>query len=130
MTKLKYILEGWVTTDSERAYVYDYVDRFFNWADLTSADALDVAGMYEFDYEDEKTAKEWRKFSDDLTKVMRRLVKIRGRYRSRKTIAVLPTKLHKELEKARFHQEPTRKDNYKNILKQAQKFAKALEALK
>ena len=127
---LKYILEGWITTDPDRAYVYDYVDRMFNWCDLTSEDALDVAGMYEYDYEDMKSAKAWRKFSEDLKKLMGKLAKLRGRYRGRKTVAILPRKLHKELESARFHQEPTREDNYKKVLKVAQGFVKNLEALK
>jgi len=130
MISLKYLHEGWVTTDETRAYVFDYVDNFFNWADGTAEDALDVAGMYEYDYDDKAKAKAWRKFSDDMRKLMGKLAKVRGRYRGRKTVAVLPTKLHKDLEKARFHQEPTKEDNYKKVLKTAQDFVKKLEALK
>tara|TARA_R110000744_G_scaffold370080_2_gene480578 strand:- start:297 stop:689 length:393 start_codon:yes stop_codon:yes gene_type:complete len=130
MISLKYLHEGWITTDETRAYVYDYVDNFYNWADGTAEDALDVAGMYESDYDDMGKAKAWRKFSDDMNKLMSKLAKLRGRYRGRKTVAVLPTKLHKDLEKARFHQEPTKEDNYKKVLKTAQDFVKKLEALK
>lgn len=130
MISLKYLHEGWVTTDETRAYVFDYVNNFYNWADGTAEDALDVAGMYEYDYDDMTKAKAWRKFSDDIRKLMGKLSKIKGRFRGRKTIAVLPTKLHKDLEKARFHQEPTREDNYKKVLKTAQDFVKKLDALK
>tara|TARA_R110001592_G_scaffold17315_3_gene73263 strand:+ start:115 stop:507 length:393 start_codon:yes stop_codon:yes gene_type:complete len=122
--------EGWITTDPKQAWVYDYVNNFYNWADGTAEDALDVAGMYEYDYEDMTKAKAWRKFSDDMNKLMTKLTRIRGKYRNRKTSAVLPVKLHKELEKARFHQEPTREDNYKKVLKTATDFVKKLEALK
>ena len=122
--------EGWITSDPRQAYVYEYVDQFYNWCDVTADDALDVAGMYEYDYEDKTKAKSWRKFSDDLKKLMTKLTRIRGKFRNRKTIAVIPTSLHRELEKARFHQEPTREDNYKKVLKTATDFVKKLEALK
>jgi|21_taG_2_1085346.scaffolds.fasta_scaffold00784_24 hypothetical protein len=133
MISLKYLHEGWVTTDETRAYVYDYVNNFYNWADGTAEDALDVAGMYEYDYNDMTKAKAWRKFSDDIKKLMGKLAKIKGRYKVVPRLqrpAVLPVKLHKELEKARFHQEPTKEDNYKKVLKTAQGFVKKLEALK
>ena len=47
--------EGWITSDPRQAYVYEYVDQFYNWCDVTADDALDVAGMYEYDYEDDKS---------------------------------------------------------------------------
>ena len=128
MISLKYLMEGWVTTDLNQAFVHEYARRFYNWADLTAEDALDVAGMYEYDYQDDKKAKAWRKFSADMNKLMKRLNKIQTNNKLK--VMVLPPKLHKELESARFHQEPTKEDNYKNILKQATKYVKELEKLK
>ena len=133
MISLKYLHEGWVTKNHALATVTDYARNFQDWAEGTSDDALDVGGMYADDYGDEKKAKEWRKFSKDMDKIAQRMrkvfVKFKGRARS-VSPPLLPAALHKELEAATFHQEHTTDDNYKRILKQAEKFAKKMEALK
>lgn len=137
MISLKYIYEGWVTRNQSLARVSDYAEAFHTWAEATSDDALDVAGMYEDDYDDKKTAKDWRAFSKDMMKIAMRMRKVWGRFKNRKqgsesnpSIALLPKALHTKLEAAKFHQEQTTADNYKFILKQAQSFAKQMEALK
>tara|TARA_R110000744_G_scaffold68364_3_gene139095 strand:- start:260 stop:673 length:414 start_codon:yes stop_codon:yes gene_type:complete len=137
MISLKYLYEGWVTKNHALAKVSDYAEAFHTWAEATSDDALDVAGMYEDDYDDKKAAKEWRAFSKDMMKVAMKMRKVWGKFKNRKQgsesdsgIWLVPTDLHKKLEAAKFHQEQTTADNYKFILKQAQSFAKQMEALK
>tara|TARA_R110001632_G_scaffold42650_2_gene108022 strand:+ start:1295 stop:1696 length:402 start_codon:yes stop_codon:yes gene_type:complete len=133
MISLQYLHEGWVTKNHALATVSDYARNFQDWAEGTAEDALDVAGMYEEDYDDKKSAKDWRKFSKDMDKIAARMRKVFVKFKSRSRSVsppLLPIILHGEMEAATFHQEHTNADNYRNVLKQAEKFAKKMEAIK